>query len=220
LSQRFAAFVVLIALGIASTAFARAADEPEPADPQITGHSTVPQAGVGEANFAAVNLVMGAGVTGIRLEVFPLTAGFFKLGMEIAGGELVTSAGAAPGFDFGLRAQLRVLSGHRDALYVSPGFSAMLVLGDDSAKSTTTFFGNPTTGEACTVEFIMGPPCTTVPYAMANLDISWLHQFSEHSALELGLTGGYGVALGGSSSQGNAAGSTTPRAGFFVGMRF
>jgi hypothetical protein len=156
----------------------------------------------GTADVMALNAMVGD-VTGARLELFPFSTGIFKLGLEFAGGYAVSSAGLAPGIDFGLRAQLRVLSGRRDAFYVSPGISALIVFGDDHACGSGWF----------------APPCTNVLFVGPDLNLSWVHYTSERFAFELGLFGGLGVALAGTTEHGNAQGMLTPRAGFFIGFR-
>jgi hypothetical protein len=54
-----------------------------------------------------------------------------------------------------------------------------------------------------------------------NVDLSWLHQFSSHVGLVLGLQGGVQIGSSGHDADGKSySGQTAPDVGVYVGMRF
>jgi len=142
---------------------------------------------------------------GVDIAVF--SEGRASLQLGTGGGGNVAVAGITPAVGGGVRVRLEVLKSAtgRNALLVGPGIN-FLFAWDSSPE------------DAGMVD--LGPDSTVVLLA-PSVDIAWVHQFSRHFGLMLGLHAGAQVAVAGMDNIGQPiAGRAAPVLSFFTGVRF
>jgi len=147
----------------------------------------------GDDNWVAVNLVVG-NPTGVRVEAFPFSSKYLKVGVEALGGvQQLSEAGGG-----GVRLQIRVLASRKNALYISPGVDVYF------SPPTAQLFGH----------------YGTVYYASADVDVSWLHEFAHHFGFEVGIKAGGEVGWGLPAYESLSGTAILPEVSLFTGVRF
>lgn len=154
---------------------------------------------VGESHSIALEFQAGM-PAGLRLKYF-VGSGW---AIEASYGGMISSVGSGDTIGIGARHDFTLASDHEnDALVLSPGGNVYFMPGDPT--DTSWFFRKPQ---------------GTVVFIAANADLMWVHDFSRHFGIELGVRAGIGLAVGGISSNGaNAAGLVVPDVGVVIGAR-
>jgi hypothetical protein len=147
----------------------------------------------GQDNWLAINFVAGNPMA-LRVEAFPFTGKNIKVGVEALVGE---QAGSAAG-GLGVRLQIRLAGNAHDAFYVSPGVDVYL------SPPTTAGLGH----------------YESIYYVASDVDVSWLHQFTRHFGLELGVKAGGEVALNAPAWLSTGHTAVLPELAIFAGFRF
>jgi hypothetical protein len=147
----------------------------------------------GQDNWIAINIVAGS-PSGVRLEAFPFTSGNFKVAIEgFVGEQRLSFAGGG-----GLRLQFRVVGNARNALYVSPGVDLYV------SPPSSQYFGH----------------YKTLYFVASDVDVSWVHEFSDHFAYELGLKVGGSVEFNAPAYESLSGTAFVPDLAIFTGVRF
>lgn len=119
----------------------------------------------GGENWVTLDLDVGL-FTGIRAAILPYQDEHLIVAVE----GFIGAALLSPAYGGGVRVQFRVAQSAKNALLVSPGLDVLVSPTDPS------YFGHS----------------GTQVFALANADVSWLHEFAAHFAYELGLRAGGG----------------------------
>ena len=147
----------------------------------------------GSQSWLSVNFVVG-NPTGLRVGIFPFSSERLKIGVEAIGGE---QSGMYAG-GMGVRMQILLAGGAKNAFYVSPGVDVYL------APPSVGLLGH----------------YESVYYVASDVDASWVHQFSQGLGYELGMKVGGEIALDAPVWMSTSRTAILPELGLFTGLRF
>lgn len=180
------ALLTLLVLAVPATA------DPPPAEPPPPGATEIlvdppPTRRPGQDHWVSLNLTTLQPFTGrVGLKVWPRENG--SLWLEAYGGS-VLFAGM---YGFGARLQYTALgTEHRDRLMIGPGFGAHII------PQYHTYDVVPYTGPYGTMVPSAAWRARSLTFLVADVDVSWLHDFSPNFGFEVGVKLGIGGRVSG-----------------------